>query len=80
MHNKHFQTPYQDAPALMAAALFDQSVNRQEHEIYWPQFRAMLPETTSAMLDFGCGSGYSTKELATKYPHAQIRGTGQQRP
>src|SRR5262245_29117389 len=37
----------------------------------WPQFRAQVPvASTDALLDIGCGTGQSTRDLAHSVDHA----------
>jgi SAM-dependent methyltransferase len=74
MSKKPVESAYSHEPEHVGELLSDPTVNRNEHEIYWPRFRAMLPDTAIRVLDFGCGPGNFTFELATKYPSATIVG------
>lgn len=65
---------YSDA---LRVTLADPSVNKAEHTIYWPKLKLFLPpkNQVSRILDYGCGPGNFTEELAQIYPDAEVIGT-----
>ena len=67
-------TPYTEFPQEMSARLQAPEVNEFEHQVNWPRFKALLPLQAHRILDFGCGPGNFTQELAEKYPDAEIVG------
>lgn len=69
------QSAYTEYASDVATLLSDPGVNRYEHLVVWPEMEAMLPPNPRSILDFGCGSGYFTRLLATRYPEAEVIGT-----
>lgn len=68
------QNPYQAKAQQLRELLSDPGVNRFEHEVVWPRLVAHLPPHASRVLDFGCGAGNFTHELAHMYPGAEVVG------
>lgn len=74
--------PYKEAPEVMRTALADPTINVNEHTIYAPALWSLLPPRglpfsrwrIRRVLDFGCGAGNFTEQLADKYPHATVVG------
>lgn len=70
--------PYSTHPEQMRVALEDPCINRNEHDIYAPSFKDMLPPggffkfQVRSVLDFGCGAGNFTAEIAERFPHAKV--------
>jgi trans-aconitate methyltransferase len=74
MKDKSDHLPYSGSPELFRELLANPDVNGLEHKRYWPMYEALLPESASSVLDFGCGPGNFTELLAQKYPDAYILG------
>ncbi|WP_075880951.1 malonyl-ACP O-methyltransferase BioC [Vreelandella massiliensis] len=55
-----------------AAPHYDRLASAQRHigESLWEG----LPETATRVLDLGCGTGYWSNRLASRYPHARVTG------
>lgn len=74
MTNRSKHSPYEDYPQGLGEMLSNPQINTSEHELYWPILEAMLPDTATSILDFGCGPGNFTELLAQKYPAAHVIG------
>mgnify|MGYP003452578747 FL=1 len=68
------QSPSDTDPGVLRDGLTNPNVNLFEHMVNWPRFKAMLPLSANRVLDFGCGAGNFTEELATLYPDAEVVG------
>jgi SAM-dependent methyltransferase len=74
--------PYRDMPDVMRGALSNPAVNADEHDLYFPKLQTLLPpvghpfsrDRVKRVLDFGCGPGNFTLELARLYPTAEVMG------
>lgn len=58
----------------MKEALSSPDLNRSEHDVYWPALKKLLPSSARSVLDFGCGPGTYTEELASLYSRASVLG------
>jgi 2-polyprenyl-3-methyl-5-hydroxy-6-metoxy-1,4-benzoquinol methylase len=69
-------SPYQLQADTLRTALSDPTINSFEHTINWPRLQALLPPARKvrSILDFGCGPGGFTQELAGMYPKAYVLG------
>jgi 2-polyprenyl-3-methyl-5-hydroxy-6-metoxy-1,4-benzoquinol methylase len=67
MRDTNRSNPYQTHPDELQAPLSDPEINRFEHEVAWPRFQVMLPRKAHRVLDFGCGPGNFTEQLAERY-------------
>jgi SAM-dependent methyltransferase len=74
--------PYRQVPDIMRATLADPTVNQAEHDLYFPRLQTLLPSPgfrlsphrIRRVLDFGCGPGNFTKDIAGLYPSATVLG------
>lgn len=68
------KNPYNENADELRGSFGDPTVNVFEHEVNWPRFKALLPQTATRILDFACGPGNFTSEYASLYPQATILG------
>jgi 2-polyprenyl-3-methyl-5-hydroxy-6-metoxy-1,4-benzoquinol methylase len=74
--------PYHTNPEVMQPMLADPTINATEHAYYFPRLQVLLPgrglplapNRVKRVLDFGCGPGNFTEDLARLYPAASILG------
>jgi SAM-dependent methyltransferase len=72
-------SPYGRYADQIGPMLADPQINAFEHTVAWPRFQIMLPKNKLFMpvrrvLDFGCGPGNFTEDLARRYPKAEVLG------